>query len=98
MRQATDRSSARNHDPDRRPQPPRLIGLRRSFFRVGADLLAGAKRLEISSQDEIGEAAKWFNTFMDKLQTVIISVGANTKGVANSSERMSAVSKTLMAN
>jgi methyl-accepting chemotaxis protein len=56
------------------------------------------KRLECTSEDEIGEAAKWFNTFMDKLQKVISSVGANTEGVSSSSQRMSVVSKTLTAN
>jgi methyl-accepting chemotaxis protein len=56
------------------------------------------KRLEVTSQDEIGEAAKWFNTFMDKLQMVITNVAANTKGVAASSQRMSVVSQTLINN
>jgi methyl-accepting chemotaxis protein len=53
------------------------------------------KRLEFTTQDEIGEAAKWFNTFMDKLQMVITNVATNTKGVAASSQRMSVVSQKI---
>src|ERR1700730_1620841 len=56
------------------------------------------KRLEVNSQDEIGEASKWFNTFMDKLQMVISNVATNTNGVAASSQRMSVVSQTLITN
>ena len=46
------------------------------------DIAAGqgdlTRRLEIHSHDEVGELARWFNTFMDKLQSVIAKVGANT--------------------
>jgi methyl-accepting chemotaxis protein len=56
------------------------------------------KRLEINSQDEIGQAAKWFNTFMDKLQMVISKLATNTNGVATSSEQMSEVNQTLISN
>jgi methyl-accepting chemotaxis protein len=54
------------------------------------------RRLEFTSGDEIGEAAKWFNTFMDKLQKVISNVATNTQGVATSSERMTQVGQTLI--
>jgi methyl-accepting chemotaxis protein len=56
------------------------------------------RRVDASSRDEIGEVAKWFNTFMEKLQMVFTNVGTNTDGVTASSERMSAVSQTLIAN
>jgi methyl-accepting chemotaxis protein len=56
------------------------------------------RRLEISSKDEIGEVAKWFNLFMDKLQDVVSKVGANTGGVATSSEELSAVSHQMSSN
>ena len=56
------------------------------------------RRLEISSKDEIGEVAKWFNMFMDKLQDVVSKVGANTGGVATSSEELSAVSNQMSNN
>jgi methyl-accepting chemotaxis protein len=56
------------------------------------------RRLDSSSHDEIGEAAKWFNTFMDKLQKVISTVGHNTNGVAASSDELREISKELSAN
>jgi methyl-accepting chemotaxis protein len=56
------------------------------------------RRLEIHSKDEIGELAKWFNQFMDKLQNVVAKVGANTGGVATSSEELSAVSNQMSSN
>ncbi|MGA2419945.1 MAG: methyl-accepting chemotaxis protein [Candidatus Acidiferrum sp.] len=56
------------------------------------------RRVDASSHDEIGEVAKWFNTFMDKLQRVISSVGANTNGVATSSEKLTVIGQTVSAN
>jgi methyl-accepting chemotaxis protein len=56
------------------------------------------KRLDILSQDEIGEAAKWFNIFMEKLQAVISKLAQNSNGVATSSEHMSEVGESLIAN
>jgi len=56
------------------------------------------RRLEITSQDELGELAKWFNKFLEKLQQTISKVGANTSGVASSSEELTAVSQQMSAN
>jgi methyl-accepting chemotaxis protein len=56
------------------------------------------RRVDAVSHDEIGEVAKWFNTFMTKLQNVISTVGVNTNGVASSSEHLSTISQTLSAN
>jgi methyl-accepting chemotaxis protein len=56
------------------------------------------RRLDASSNDEIGEAGRWFNTFMDKLQKVISSVGHNTNGVAASSEELREISRELSTN
>ena len=65
------------------------------------DIAAGqgdlTRRLEIHSHDEVGELARWFNTFMDKLQSVIAKVGANTGGLANSSKDLTAVSQQMSA-
>ena len=48
------------------------------------------KRLEISNQDELGEASSWFNLFMDKLQEVMRRVAANTHQLASAAEEISA--------
>jgi methyl-accepting chemotaxis protein len=56
------------------------------------------RRVDATSKDEIGEVAKWFNTFIEKLQMVFTNVGSNTEVVTASSQRMSEVSQTLTAN
>ncbi len=54
------------------------------------------KRLAITSQDELGELAKWFNLFLDKMHNVISQVAATAEHVASASEEISA-SATQMA-
>src|SRR3989441_1654186 len=48
------------------------------------------KRLEIRSGDEIGEVARWFNTFVDKLHGVIAHVGSAAGSVATAAQQLSA--------
>jgi len=52
-------------------------------------------RLDAKSQDEIGELALWFNTFVEKLQGLILQITENSKTVANSSEQLSGISMEL---
>ncbi|MGK7954145.1 MAG: methyl-accepting chemotaxis protein, partial [Crocosphaera sp.] len=47
------------------------------------------RRLRITSHDEIGEVAHWFNLFIEKLQGVIIDVKSVTDNVAEGSYAMS---------
>jgi methyl-accepting chemotaxis protein len=54
------------------------------------------RRLEITSKDEIGELSHWFNTFVEKLHTIIIKVSHNTLSLAGSSEELSSTA-TLLA-
>jgi methyl-accepting chemotaxis protein len=54
------------------------------------------KRLEIDSRDEIGEVAKWFNTFMEKLQGILLQFASTAEHVASASEELSS-SATLQA-
>ena len=53
------------------------------------------KRLAVRSRDEIGELARWFNIFMDKLQGIMVQVGAVTGSVASASQQLSAASEEL---
>lgn len=43
------------------------------------------KRIEIASEDEIGEVALWFNVFLEKLHNIIADVAKNTIQVAEAS-------------
>jgi methyl-accepting chemotaxis protein len=51
------------------------------------------KRLDDSSKDELGELAKWFNTFVAKLHTVISKVFEVTDQVASSSAQLAATAE-----
>ena len=52
-------------------------------------------RLNVVSNDEVGELAKWFNTFMEKLQSVIKDVVNNTETISSSSAELSAISEQM---
>ena len=56
------------------------------------------KRLTVESNDEIGELAKWFNVFVEKLQGIIAQVASNTKSVNDSSNELADISSSLSAN
>lgn len=47
------------------------------------------QRLDVGSEDEIGEASRWFNLFMDKLQVLISNLSSSTHQLANASEEIS---------
>jgi len=46
------------------------------------------KRLDISSGDEIGELAKYFNSFADKLQDIIMQVSQNASQVTTAADNL----------
>lgn len=43
------------------------------------------QRLRVTGDDEIGELAQWFNTFLEKLRGIIASVGETTEKLSRSS-------------
>ena len=55
------------------------------------------KRIIVKSKDEIGELAKWFNIFIEKLQGIIKQIATNSNGVGSSSEELSTISGELLA-
>jgi methyl-accepting chemotaxis protein len=56
------------------------------------------RRLEMTSKDEIGDVAHWFNVFIEKLQRIIRSVGTNTQSLAGSAEELTVVSQQMAGN
>ena len=46
------------------------------------------KRLEINGRDEINELAGWFNTFLGKLQNIIVQLSENARAVDSSSTEL----------
>jgi len=47
------------------------------------------KRLAVTSDDELGELAQWFNAFLEKLQQILTQVAGNTGRLAAASEQFS---------
>lgn len=52
-------------------------------------------RLEVNSQDEVGELAKWFNAFIIKLQGIIKDISGGVETLASSSTELSAISEQM---
>jgi methyl-accepting chemotaxis protein len=53
------------------------------------------KRLEVKSQDELGELAKFFNNFLDKLHALVVSIAKTSVHVASASEQLLASSQQI---
>ncbi len=53
------------------------------------------KRLNIASNDEVGEVAKWFNTFIEKLQTIIRDFSDNANGLNDASNNLAKLSEHM---
>lgn len=53
------------------------------------------KRIDIKSTDEVGELARWFNTFIEKIQRIISDVAQNAQNLTNSSKELAAIAGHL---
>jgi methyl-accepting chemotaxis protein len=53
------------------------------------------KRLEASSRDEVGELARWFNVFIEKLQGIIKDIAGGVETLSSSSTELSAISEQM---
>ena len=53
------------------------------------------KRIAIKSRDEIAELAGWFNTFLEKLQTMIKKIAGNSTQVDQSSGELSDIASAM---
>ena len=53
------------------------------------------KRLEVRSADEVGELAKSFNVFVEKIQIIIRDIGDNASHLTNSSTSLSDISALM---
>lgn len=52
-------------------------------------------RLPVTSQDEVGELATWFNIFMEKLQGIIKDISGGVQTLASSSTELSVISTQM---
>jgi methyl-accepting chemotaxis protein len=56
------------------------------------------KRVEISSQDELGELAKWLNVFLERLQGIIKRLAGNSDQVGDASNALASIATQMSAN
>ena len=70
----------------------RILAIMKDIAQGDADL---TKRLEVTTKDEIGELAFYFNSFIVKLREIIVNVKGNAASVAENSENISVVSVNL---
>jgi methyl-accepting chemotaxis protein len=56
------------------------------------------KRIEVSSKDEIGETAGWFNTFVENLAVIIGQVASNARQVTAVAESVRRNSSAMVAS
>jgi methyl-accepting chemotaxis protein len=68
------------------------VDMLRDIAEGEADL---TRRLRGDGGDEIGELARWFNTFVDRLSIIIASVRTTASQVATASEQLSAAAAQL---
>jgi len=54
-------------------------------------------RLDVNSKDEMGELARWFNTFIEKMQKIIKDIAGNAETLSSSSTELSAISQQMTA-
>ncbi|BBO91660.1 methyl-accepting chemotaxis protein [Desulfosarcina ovata] len=52
-------------------------------------------RLEATSKDEVGDLARWFNTFIEKLQGIIKDIAGGVETLSSSSTELSAISEQM---
>jgi methyl-accepting chemotaxis protein len=55
------------------------------------------KRIDIASTDEIGELAKWFNVFIDRLDEMVTAIAQNVFLLESASEELNATSQKIAA-
>jgi methyl-accepting chemotaxis protein len=70
----------------------RTVAMLRDIAEGEGDL---TRRLDIQSKDELGEMARWFNIFMEKLQSMIKQIASDSNALENSSASLSAIAGQL---
>ncbi|MBU4235638.1 MAG: cache domain-containing protein, partial [Proteobacteria bacterium] len=56
------------------------------------------KRINIRSSDELGELAKLFNSFLEKLQGILKQIAESSSSVGTSSTELATISQDLLSN
>ena len=88
---------------------PIVYLIARSFGRMVNNVVEGlrdiaegegdlTRRLKITTKDELGDLAHWFNVFIEKLQGIIKNIAGNAEQLSISSANLAALSKEMAAS
>jgi methyl-accepting chemotaxis protein len=55
------------------------------------------RRLEVQSQDEVGELAQWLNKFIEKIQNIVKDIAQNTEELLQAAKKTTESSQSLSA-
>ncbi|NNF99717.1 MAG: HAMP domain-containing protein [Desulfobacteraceae bacterium] len=69
-----------------------VVNMIREISQGDGDL---SRRLSVQSHDEMGDLAKWFNVFVEKLQSIIVDIAENANLLTSSSHQMSELSNRM---
>ena len=79
-----------------------FVGSLKSMIVSFKDIAEGegdlTKRIKADGNDEIAELAGWFNTFIEHLQKIIISITKSTLSVGEQSQNLSTIAASLSSN
>lgn len=53
------------------------------------------RRLAVDTRDELAEMARWFNMFIEKLQSILKNIAADSREILSSAESLATVSDTM---
>lgn len=71
-----------------------------SFIKRLKDIAEGegdlTKRIELKTKDETAELAKWFNTFISKIQEIIKTINSESKVLSNSTLELNKISENMI--
>jgi methyl-accepting chemotaxis protein len=75
-----------------------IIRVRKTVERI-KDVAQGdgdlTKRLEVDSNDELGELSTWFNAFIDNIQNIVATVKTNVDNVLSATNSLSSLASNL---
>ena len=72
----------------------RLVAMLKDIAKGEGNLV---KRMRIDSKDELGELARWFNIFVDKMYEIVTQVKRNTEEIASATSDISSTSTQLVS-
>jgi len=70
----------------------RVVAALKNISQGDGDL---TQRINIDTKDEIGELARWFNSFISRLNNIIVDIGANSETVTASSGELLTISEQM---